>query len=196
MQNFTSTDNHPTPLPMDPMWFKKFNAAIKDPNPKVQAKLANKMQLTYHCGVGESIWAMTTTRPDPAFASIKLLQTNSALDEHNYHGLKRALKYLYSTCDDGIYFWCTVLCWEFPEGPIPIINSNEQDLLLENRPQHNANTAHAFADLDWATCVKILHSFGNTVIRLAGSTIAYKSKFQPMVAGSSTEAEFMEAYDT
>jgi hypothetical protein len=37
---------------------------------------------------------------------------------------------------------------------------------------------------------------GGTVIRLAGGTIAYKSKFQPTVAGSSTEAEFVAAYDT
>jgi hypothetical protein len=31
---------------------------------------------------------------------------------------------------------------------------------------------------------------------LAGGTIAYKCKFQPTIAGSSTEAEFMAAYDT
>jgi hypothetical protein len=30
---------------------------------------------------------------------------------------------------------------------------------------------------------------------LAGGTITYKTKFQPTVAGSSTEAEFMAAYD-
>jgi hypothetical protein len=33
-------------------------------------------------------------------------------------------------------------------------------------------------------------------IRLAGGTIAYKSKFQPTVAGLSTEAELMAANDT
>jgi hypothetical protein len=32
-------------------------------------------------------------------------------------------------------------------------------------------------------------------MRLAGGTIAYKTKFQPTVAGSSTEAEFMAIYD-
>ena len=47
MQNFTSTDDRPTPLPTDPMWYKKFNAATGDPDPKIQAKLAQKMQLTY-----------------------------------------------------------------------------------------------------------------------------------------------------
>ena len=85
---------------------------------------------------------------------------------------------------------------EFKEGPIPVINSNKQDLILDNRPHHDATTVHAYADSDWATCVKTRRSFGGAVIRLAGGTIAYKSKFQPTVAGSSTEAEFMAAYDT
>jgi hypothetical protein len=39
-------------------------------------------------------------------------------------------------------------------------------------------------------------SFGGICIRLAGGTVAYKCKFQPTVAGSSTEAEFMAAWDT
>jgi hypothetical protein len=47
MQNFMSTDDQPTPLPTNPMWFKKFNAAVSDPDPKVQLKLTKKMQLTY-----------------------------------------------------------------------------------------------------------------------------------------------------
>ena len=68
---FTSTDDRPTPLPTDPTWYKKFNAAVGDPDPKIQAKLAQKMQLTYRCGVGELIWTMTTTWPDVAFASVK-----------------------------------------------------------------------------------------------------------------------------
>lgn len=64
------------------------------------------------------------------------------------------------------------------------------------RPEHDASIVHAYADSDWATCVKTRRSFGGTVIRLARGTIAYKCKFQPTVAGSSTEAEFMAAYDT
>jgi hypothetical protein len=185
MQNFTSTDDRPTPLPTDLTWFKKFNAAVGDPDAKVQAKLAKKMQMTYRCGVGELIWAMTTTRPDVAFASVKLSQANSAPDEHHYHGVKHALMYLYSTRDDCIYFWRTAPRLELLAGPLPTINSNKQDLMLENRPQHDASTLHAFADSDWATCVKIRRSFGGTVIRLAGGTIAYKSKF--LKKGSSVQ---------
>jgi hypothetical protein len=149
MHNFTSTEDCLAPLPTDPTWFKKFNAAIGDPDPKVQANLAKKMQLTYRCGVGELIWAMTTTRPDVAFASVKLSQANAAPDEIHYHGVKHALEYLYSTRDDGIYFWRTAPHLELKEGPIPKINSNKQDLLLENCPQHDAATLHAFTDSDW-----------------------------------------------
>jgi hypothetical protein len=47
-----------------------------------------------------------------------------------------------------------------------------------------------------ATCVKTRRSFGGAVICLTGGTIAYKSKFQVTVAGSSTDNEFMAVYDT
>jgi hypothetical protein len=68
-----------------------------------------------------------------------------------------------------------------------------KDLLLHGRPQHDANIAVAYGDSDWATCVKTRRSFSGICIQLAGGTIAYKTKFQPTVALSSTEAEFMAA---
>ncbi len=64
-----------------------------------------------------------------------------------------------------------------------------------NWPDIDANTLHVYADSDWATCPKTRRSFGGACLWLAGGTIAYKCKFQPMVTGSSTEAEFMAAYD-
>ncbi len=39
-------------------------------------------------------------------------------------------------------------------------------------------------------------SFGGSCLRLAGGTVACKSQFQPTVAGSSTEVEYMSAYYT
>jgi len=78
------------PLPSDPTWLKKFNAAIGDPDPDVQKKLAKSMQLTYRCGVGELIWAMTTTCPDLAYASVKFhtqtaVPTNTITTGSNMH---------------------------------------------------------------------------------------------------------------
>ena len=149
------------------------------------------MQIKYKAGVGELIWAMTTCLPDIAFTSLKLSQSYNAPAEHHYHGLKHAIQYLYATRNDGLYFWRTQSRPELPEGTLPTINSNPQDLLLDNRPEYDANMAVAYKDSDWATCVKTRQSFRGICIQLAGGTVAYKTNFQPTVTLSSTEAEFM-----
>ena len=51
MHNFTTTEDRPTPLPSDPTWLKKFNAAIDNPDPDVKKKLSKSMQLTYRVGL-------------------------------------------------------------------------------------------------------------------------------------------------
>ncbi len=73
---------------------------------------------------------MMTTHPNLAYAAVKLSQANCCPHEHHYHGLKHALKYMYATRDDGIYFWRTAPHMELKEGPLPPINSNKQDLLI------------------------------------------------------------------
>jgi hypothetical protein len=75
------------------------------------------------------------------------------------------------------------------------VNSNHQDLFLDECPDHNATTAVAYGDSNWATCVKTWHSFSGICIKLAGGMVTYNTKFQPTVAISSTEAEFMAAID-
>ncbi len=85
---------------------------------------------------------------------------------------------------------------DLPEGPLPPVHSNKQDLLLDHRPEHDALVLHAYADSDWAACVKTCRSFGGSCLWFAGGTAAYKTQFQPTIAGSSTEAEYMAAYFT
>ena len=188
-------ENHPTPLPSDADWLRNFSAAVGSDDPNVLTTLEKSMQLKYRGGVGELIWAMTTCHPDIAFARVKLSQSNSRPAEIHYHGLKHAIRYLYSTQTDGLYYWRTRPCTDLPESPLPTINSNKKDLLLDDRPDHTASIAVAYADSDWATCVKTRRSFSGICIQLVGGTIAYKTKFQPTVALSSTEAEFMAACD-
>ena len=118
---------------------KKFSAATGDPDPKAQAKLAKLMEISYLSGVGEIIWVMTTCCPDMAYTSVKLSQASTCPHEHHFHGVKHPLKYLYSTNDDGLYFWRTAPCDEFPDGPRPKINSNKQDLLIDNRPEYDVH---------------------------------------------------------
>jgi hypothetical protein len=97
---------------------------------------------------------MTTCRPDLAYASVKLSQANTCPHELHFHGLKHALKYLYNSRDNGLYFWHAKPQMELQEGPIPTIKSNRQDILLENCPRFDATVAHAYADSDGATCIK------------------------------------------
>jgi hypothetical protein len=196
MKTSYPSPNRSTPLPSDDKWLKTFNTACGNPDQKVQNKLAKQQQLSYRTGVGELIWGMTTCRPDLAYTAVKLSQSNTSPDTIHFDGLNCALKFLYNSRDDGLYFWRPTPRSEFPEGPPPAINSNKQDIYLDGRPQFDALTAHAYADSDWATCPKTRRSFGGVCIHLAGGTIAYKCRFQPTVTSSSTEAEFMAACDT
>jgi hypothetical protein len=50
MHNFTRPDAWPTPLPTNPTCYKKFNSAVSNPDPKVQAHLAKTMQISYQSG--------------------------------------------------------------------------------------------------------------------------------------------------
>jgi hypothetical protein len=89
--------NKSTPLPSDANWLKKFNTAVRDPDPRIQANLSKQMQLSYRSGVGKLIWAMLTCWPDLAYTSNKLSQLNACPDEIHYHGFKHALKFC-TTC--------------------------------------------------------------------------------------------------
>jgi hypothetical protein len=91
------TEKQPIPFPTNASWIKKFSAAAGPTDPKQQQQLATKMKIKYKGGVGKLIWAMTTCRPNIAFTSVKLSQSNLAPIEHHYHGLKHGIRYVYIT---------------------------------------------------------------------------------------------------
>ncbi len=187
--------NKPTPLPQTESFIKSFLSADGDPSPSVQEKLSKSMGIQYRNGVGELIYALVTCRPDISYAVVKCAQSTVAPHEIHYHAVKHILKYLYVTRADGIYFWRQSLNASLPSLPLPQILSAPTDLLPENRPTHDALVVHGYVDSDWATCPKTRRSLTGVCLRLAGGTIAYKTKLQPTIAQSSTEAEFMGASD-
>jgi hypothetical protein len=149
------SDNCPTPLLVNSKdWLKGFNSTTGSSVSKVIAKLESTMNIRYQGWVVELIWAMTTCRPNLAFASIKLSQSNTSPTEIYFQGLKHTICYLYMTHHDGIYFWQTAPHPNLINGPLPVIHSNQSNLLLDNCPQHDASTAVVYGDSDWATCVK------------------------------------------
>ncbi len=54
----------------------------------------------------------------------------------------------------------------------------------------------AYVDSDWATNMKKRTSMTGMLLMYGGGAIGYKSKFQSIIAQSSTEAEFVVACDT
>jgi hypothetical protein len=189
MRIFTMPTIGPTPLPTTAGFMKSFLAA--EGNEKGQKELESRMRLSYRSGVGELIYALVTCRPDISHAVVRCAQNCICPHEVHYH----VLKYLYLTKSEGLYFWREQPNDLLPDKPTPLLSSTARDLLMEGRPHHDCTNLHGFVDSDWATCPKTRRSMTGICIRLAGGTIAYKTKLQATVAQSSTKAEFMGASD-
>ena len=187
--------SRPTPLPQSESFMKSFLSAVGDSSDNAQIRLDRDMGIKYRNGIGELIYALVTCRPDLSYAVVKCAQATVSPHEIHYHALRHIMKYLYTTRSDGIYFWRQQLHPTLPSEPLPVMASRPADLLPDNRPSHLATDLHGYVDSDWATCPRTRRSLTGICVRLAGGTIAYKTKLQPTIAQSSTEAEFMGASD-
>jgi hypothetical protein len=184
----------PTPLPRTPQFMKALQLEGGNPNEKTQQALAKKMGVSYCSGIRQLVYTMICCRPDISFATVKLSQHNTCPGKVHYNGVCHAVKYLYQTCSEGIYYWRTTPCSELESIPLPTVLSSEQDLLHAKRQQHNGLYAHGMSNADWASCLCTQRSFTGSLIKLAGAAVAYKTQLQDTIATSSTESEFMAAY--
>lgn len=196
MRNMHIKANRPTPLPTGESFMKEFLSAEGNPDPKVQADLTATKGFSYRSGIGELIYAMISCRPDISYGVVKCSQSSVCPAPIHYDGVRHMLKYLYMTKSDGIYFWRPTPNESLEDVPPPILrSSNKEDLILDGRPISEPNVVDSYADSDWAACLKTRRSMGGLCLRLAGGSIAWKSRLMPTVALSSTEAEFMAACD-
>jgi hypothetical protein len=138
---------------------------------------------------------MVCCRPDLSFATVKLSQHNTCPGRVHFEGVCHALKYLYQTRSEGLYFWRTAPHPKLESILLPTILRNEHDLLRTQQQQHNALIAHGMSNADWAFCICTRCSFSGSLIKLAGATVAYKTQLQDTITTSSTESEFMAAYE-
>jgi len=194
MKSYLISDR-PTPLPTTPQFMKALQTDEGDPDPITQRDLEKKMGFSYRSGIGQLVYAMVCCRPDLSFATVKLSQHNTCPGKVHFEGVRHALKYLYQTRSEGLYFWRTTPRPELESIPLPTILSTEHDLLRDKRQHHDALDAHGMSDADWASCIRTRRSFTGSLIKLAGAAVAYKTQFQDTVATSSTESEFMAAYE-
>jgi len=102
--------------------------------------------------------------------------------------------YLSHTASEGIHYWCEQPIDSLPEAPLPKIHTDTYN--LQERSGTDIQNLIGYVDSDWATNTKKRTSMTGMVLMMSGGAIGYKSKFQTVIAHSSTEDEFVAACDT
>jgi len=124
----------------------------------------------YQAAVGSIMYAMLGTRPDIAHAISKLAQYSSDPRKQHWNAVKQLVRYLATTADYGLTY------------------NGEHEGDMEPH-------LVGFTDSDWGNDQDTRRSTTGYVFRMAGGVISWKSKRQPTVALSTTEAEYMAACD-
>ncbi|KAL5515273.1 hypothetical protein EMCRGX_G000418 [Ephydatia muelleri] len=116
----------------------------------------------YQSMVGSLLYAAIATRPDIAQAVGAVSKFNSCPTETHLTGVKRILRYLKGTINLGLKFEKTA-----------------------------DSSIIGFSDADWAGDLDNRHSTSGNLFVMSGGAISWLSKKQPVVALSTTEAEYV-----
>jgi hypothetical protein len=186
----------PLPFSADPKFLSKL---IHDPPPDLTAvprdKLETKMGIKYRKAMGEIMFPIIKCRPDISAHAIIHSQFMNNPAEIHYRALKDLIIYLAATPTARIHYWRDKPHPTLPDSPCPTLHDNNNYTIAESRGTNSQNII-AFVDSDWATNTRKHTSITGMVIMYAGGAIGYKSKFQSIIAHSSTEAEFVAACET
>jgi hypothetical protein len=185
----------PTPLHTTPQFIKALQTEEGNPDPVAQCTLKKKMGFSYRSSIGQLVYAMVCCRPDLSFAIVKLSQHNMCPGKVHFDGVQHTLKYLYQSQSEGLYYWRTTPQTELESTPLPTTLSTEKDLLWAQRQTLNALNPYGMSNADWASCPRTQRSFTGSLIKLTSAAVAYKTQLQNTIATSSTESEFMAAYE-
>ena len=192
------TPPHQFPLPMKPD--NNFQRLLENqpiPTEDEIKKLENEMGFGYRQAIGELIYALCTCRPDISYPVIKLSQYSTRPTIVHFEAVKEVFRYLNATKEDGIYFWRKQPRNDLPYHPPPELktDNNYTEQEIHERHQHQHNILFGAVDSDYAGDTSHRRSVTGIILRLAGGTILYKTKFQDVHALSSTEAEFTAAVE-
>ena len=75
------------------------------PTPEEIKAMEKLMGFGYRQAIGKLIYALVTCRPDISYSVIKLSQYSTRPSKVHFEAVKQVYRYLYSTKDNGIYFW-------------------------------------------------------------------------------------------
>ena len=185
------------PVPMRD--YNKFLDAINnDKGPEdltERRQLEKRMGFNYRQAIGELIYALTICQIDISTAIILLSQHNLHPAEIHYKAVKDLFLYLYATRKHGITYWRQTPSSILPEKspPQPITS---EDILQEYEPITNATELMDSCDITWGSDKMQRRRMSGIIIMLAGGAIFYRTRLQPTIALSTTEAEFTTTSDT
>ena len=149
-----------TPIPTSPTLMLNSGSSLFDPT-------------EYRQVVG-SLQYLLITRPDIAFAVNKLSQYMHCPTTEHWSFVKRLLRYLVGTIDDGLQLY--------------------KDFNISLHAF--SDSLQAFSDADWAGDKDTFCSTNAYVVYLGKNPISWSSKKQRTVARSSTEAEYLSVANT
>jgi len=162
--------------------------------PEEELELQTRIGFTYCQLMGEIMYPMVKCRPDISPHAILLSQYMDNPGEAHYNALKEVAKFLASTIQDGIHYWRPASHPDLPDVPLP--TTQPDNYQLRETRGYNSLALIGYVDSDWAANIKKRTSLTGAVNMLAGGVIGYKTKFQTVIAHSTTEAEFVAACDT
>ncbi|KAL4561507.1 hypothetical protein LXL04_033674 [Taraxacum kok-saghyz] len=149
LKRFNLTDCSPVSTPMDP------SVKLMDNTGKPVS------QLEYSMAIGSLIYAMTSTRPDIAFAVGKLSRYTSNPSAQHWQAMNRVFKYLKGTMDYGLSYL------GHPSG------------------------FEGHSDASWIPNMEDHSSTSGWVFLLGGGAISWSSKKQSCITLSTMESEFV-----
>lgn len=138
-----------------------------DTNSKLSITMVNEEnslvgKVPYQEAVGSLLYLTQATRPDIAFAVNDLSRFNNNHGEAHWTAVKRIFRYLLGTSDYRLRY-----------------------------SKNNRIEIIAFSDADWASEIDMRRSCTGYLVNMQNAAIIWCSKRQPIVALSSTEAEYI-----
>ncbi len=137
---------------------------------------------------------MVKCQPDISPHTILISQYSNNPGEVHYEALKAIVSYLAGTISEGIHYWRQVPHPTLP--PEPLLVTHQDNYTLKEMRGTNSSDLIAYVDLDWAANITKRTSLTGMILMYAGGAVGYKTKFQTVIAHSTTEAEFVAACDT
>ncbi|KAI2505530.1 hypothetical protein MHU86_8866 [Fragilaria crotonensis] len=170
--------------------FVEYESAPANGSPE-HALVESAAGFSYRSVLGALIYAYVVARPDIGYAVTTLARFSDRPTKIHYDALRRVARYLRMTKSWGLIYWRRTLLPGLPAGTFQPLAS-DPSLPSFPEPAHPTLLA-GYVDAAHATDLITRRSITGLVFMFCGGPIAYKSKIQPTVSTSSTEAEFLAA---